>query len=56
MWVGVLIGVVAGLVAIAVPLALILGVPLADAMRGGAGVIGALILAAATRSSSCRLP
>jgi hypothetical protein len=55
MWVGVLIGVVAGLVAIA-GLALILGVPLADAMRGGAGVIGALILAAATRSSSCRLP
>ena len=48
MWVGVLIGVVAGLVAIAVPLALILGVPLADAMRGGAGVSGALILAAAT--------
>lgn len=48
MWVGVLIGVLAGLVAIAVPLALILGVPLADAMRGGAGVIGALILAAAT--------
>ena len=48
MWVGVLIGVVAGLLAIAVPLALILGVPLADAMRGGAGVIGALILAAAT--------
>ena len=47
MWVGVLIGVVAGLVAIA-GLALILGVPLADAMRGGAGVIGALILAAAT--------
>ena len=48
MWVGVLIGVVAGLVAIAVPLALILGVPLADAMRVGAGVSGALILAAAT--------
>ena len=48
MWAGVLIGVVAGLLAIALPLALILGVPLADAMRGGAAVIGALVLAAAT--------
>jgi hypothetical protein len=46
-WVGVLFGVVAGLVAIAVPIALILGVPLADAVRGIGGVVLWVVVAAA---------
>lgn len=47
-WLGVLIGVVAGLLALTVPLAMILGVPLADAIRGGVGVLGVVVLAIAT--------
>jgi hypothetical protein len=44
----VLIGVVAGLLAIALPLAMILGVPVAEAARGIAGVVAWIVVAAAT--------
>jgi len=47
-WIGVLVGVVAGLLAIALPLAMILGVPVAEAARGIGGVVLWVFVAAGT--------
>jgi hypothetical protein len=47
-WVGLLVGVVAGLLVLTMPLALILGVPLDDAIRGALGPVGEVIVAVVT--------
>lgn len=43
-WVGVLVGVLAGMLAVAIPLALIIGVPVDQAIRGALGPIGDVLV------------